>query len=81
VKKNYFLIIAGILIILVIGILVYGIFFQKKPSTQTQNEVNEQNTTGPAQAISIEVADPNGEEKVSNIPVEFMQAGNIAQEQ
>lgn len=79
-KKNDFLILAGILIILIMGVLLYGIFFQKQETTLKENEVDEQNTSIPSEAIGVQFVEPNGEEKVSNIPMEFMQAGNFAQE-
>lgn len=78
--KNYFLILAGMLIILIMAILLYGNFFQKQKTTLKENEEEEQNTSLPSKAIGVQLVEPNGEEKVSNIPMEFMQAGNFAQE-
>lgn len=79
-KKNNFLILASILILLVIGILLYGLLFQKQDPTQNRKETNEPYTVNPSNAISEQFVEPNGEEKVNNISMEFMQAGNFAQE-
>ncbi len=66
-----------ILLILMIGVVLYGKWFPYKPEMQPTNEQTQSSGNTLQEPIQVQLSDQNGEEKVSDIPIQITQAGQI----
>lgn len=76
--KIYFIVAVIVILIIILGIVLYGKWFSNERSLENNNTTDTALENNLQEPMHVQLSEPNGEEKVKNIPLEMKEAGSVA---